>query len=135
MKHKIILLGMCILVFGFVADSVYAQSEIKNSAKVILCSQAEKEKLQFIKEAEEKPFRVRRIEFLGNTYTRDRIFRERMSLTEGDIFSRKHLLKSIKGINKTKTIYPILLEDLEIRLSREHREINLVFCVKQKEEN
>ncbi len=102
------------------------------------CSQNKAEKLQLLKKAEENEYNIKRIEISGNTYTRYRTFRGHWekNFNEGDIFTQEALLKSIKGINKIKSIKPISLDNIEVRLeendNRGWNSINFVICVEQK---
>ncbi len=103
------------------------------------CSQDKAEKLLLLKKAEENEYNIKRIEISGNTYSRYRTFREHWekNFNEGDIFTQEALLKSIKGINKIKSIKPISLDNIEVRLeendNRGWNSINFVICVEQKE--
>lgn len=87
-----------------------------------------------VDEADREEFNTRRVEIAGSTYTRDRDFRRRMvpGLTEGDIFTRSSLEQSIRRISRMKAIYPISMENVEVRLDRRHKVIDIVFCVTQK---
>lgn len=85
-----------------------------------------------VSEAERLAFNVRYIEIAGNTYTRYREFAKRMLQNEGDIFRRELLEKTVLRISRMKTIYPVLMENVEVRLNREQRVIDIVFCVRQK---
>lgn len=96
------------------------------------CSQDAVERQNLIAEAEAAEFRVRRIEIVGNTYTRHRTFSREMAFNEGDIFTSKNLLKSIEGVNRIDLIEPITIDDVEIRLDRLSMDIDVVFCVVQR---
>lgn len=49
---------------------------------------------------EDKPYRVDRIEFSGNTLTQDRVLRREMRLAEGDLYNKSLLDLSIRKINQ-----------------------------------
>lgn len=85
--------------------------------------------IKLIEEAESNRYRVRRIEIVGNATIRHRVFVDKMAFVEGDIFTRKLLEKSIKNVSKIKQIYPIRLENVEVRVDRKSRDIDLVFVV------
>jgi hypothetical protein len=114
----------------------FAQTEISEETKP--CSQNSAEKMQLIKKAEENQYNIRHIYLVGNTYTRHRTFRKYMAeeFNEGYIFSQKNLMKSIVGINKLKTIKPISLDNIEVRLEKDSvRNLNVIdfdICVEQK---
>lgn len=69
-------------------------------------------------EAEKTEYTVRRVEFNGNTYTRDNILRRRLVQQEGDVFSRKALEQSLQNFSRLGIIYPVTLKDVEVRLDR-----------------
>jgi outer membrane protein assembly factor BamA len=85
-----------------------------------------------ITEAEAAEFNVRRIEISGSTDIRYRTFSRKMALNEGDIFTSENLLKSVRGISRINAIKPITIDDVEIRLDRQNRDIDFVFCVIQR---
>jgi outer membrane protein insertion porin family len=49
---------------------------------------------------EDRPYRVGRIEFIGNTATHDRVLRRELQLMEGDLFSRSKLDVSRAKVNQ-----------------------------------
>ncbi len=112
----------------------YSQTEPeKTKEDEEVCKQGKKVRDPLIEEAERDQFNVRRVEIVGSTYNRDREFRRRMFMTnEGDIFTRRNLEKAVKRISKMNTIFPIMMENVEVRLDRTYMEIDIVFCVKQK---
>jgi hypothetical protein len=86
-----------------------------------------------IDEAEREQFNVRRVEFVGSTYTRGRdLFKRARSVNEGDIFTRHNLGIALKQLSKMKQLHPVSMDDVEVRLDRPHRSIDILFCVKQK---
>jgi outer membrane protein assembly factor BamA len=97
------------------------------------CSQDAVERQNLITEAEAAEFNVRRIEIAGATYSRYRVFSRKMAINEGDIFTIENLEKTIDGMNRLDVINSITIEDVEVRLDRQNRDIDFVFCVVQKE--
>lgn len=114
-------------------ESVSSQSQQEKEAyEFEPCGHSADLRNPMIEVAERSQFNVRYVEIVGNTYTRYREFGKRMYQTEGDIFSREKLEKSVKRISKMRTIYPINMDNIEIRLDRKNGYIDIVFCVKQK---
>ena len=78
---------------------------------------------------EDKPYRVGRIEFQGNSATHDRVLRRELQLVEGDLFSRTKLDVSRTKVNQLgyfqlsgePVIEPIDLED-EVRITMQGTE-------------
>lgn len=99
------------------------------------CLQSPEVRERLIKKAESEKYVIRRIEITGNTYVRDRTFRERIapSFSEGDIFNKKVLKKAAREISKIRAIYPITLADVELRLVDQNKDIDFIFCVEEKQ--
>jgi hypothetical protein len=116
------------------ANIVYGQSSEEGLQNGPTCGQVKEVRDPLIDEADRNHFNTRYVEIAGSTYTRDREFRKRMvdGMSEGDIFSRKALEVSVKKVAKMRSIYPITMNNVEIRLDRENRIIDIVICVKQK---
>lgn len=117
-------------------DSIRSQSQPERDTEDIeSCGQAEDVRDPLINEAHNGQFNVRRVWIVGSTYTRYREFGKRMYQSEGDIFTREKLEKTVKRISKMRSIYPINMDNIEVRLDRNNGYIDIVFCVKQKPKN
>ncbi len=98
-----------------------------------VCAQSKTQRDELIDEAEREYFNVRHVEFVGNTYTRGRdLFKNLRAVIEGDIFTRKNLVLSLKRVSKMRAIYPVTLDGVEVRLDRQDKSINITICVKQR---
>ena len=100
------------------------------------CSQSAADQNSQIAEAQREKFTVRRVEFLGLTYTPDQMVRDRMTpfVNEGDLFSAKKLVKSLQGMSKLKKdIYPLRMKDVELYLNRSERTIDMIICFKPRQ--
>ncbi len=117
------------LLIAFIHVCVLAQDKSDNS-EVYTCVQPKKEKLKVIKKADSEPFRVRRIEFVGNTYARDIDIRKGLEFEEGDIFTKKNLKKTLKKLSNLDYIYPVRLKDMDVKLAKNDKNIYFIFCVK-----
>jgi hypothetical protein len=98
------------------------------------CGQ-DKAKLEpLIKEAESGQYIIRRIEIVGAGDIRYQEFNKRMASNfhEGYEFTRKGLVRSVSRVSKMRAIYQIGLTDVELRLNRENKDADLVFCVKER---
>ena len=99
------------------------------------CSQAASERNRLIDEAERNEFTVRRVEFIGNTHTRDRILRTPMTaiVNEGDVFPREKLVRSLRRMSTLKrVIYPVRVTDVAIRLDRTERLVDMTICFRER---
>ncbi len=82
---------------------------------------------------EGKQFRLRRLEFTGNTFTRDKILRREVLINEGDIYNQIWLETSVIRLNQTGYFDPIDKDkDVEIRTDEEEGEVDLVIKVREK---
>ena len=82
---------------------------------------------------EGKQFRLRRLEFSGNTFTRDKILRREVLINEGDIYDQIRLETSVIRLNQTGYFDPIDKDqDVEIRTDEEQGDVDLVIKVKEK---
>ena len=82
---------------------------------------------------EGKQFSLRRLEFTGNTFTRDRVLRREFLLNEGDIYNQNWLEISIARLNQTQYFDPIDKDqDVEIRTDEEEGDVDLNVSVREK---
>lgn len=82
---------------------------------------------------EGKQFTLRRLEFTGNTFTRDRVLRREFLLNEGDIYNQNFLEISVARVNQTQYFDPIDKDqDVEIRTDEEQGDVDLNVKVREK---
>ena len=82
---------------------------------------------------EGKQFTLRRLEFTGNTFTRDRVMRREFLINEGDIYNSRYLEISIARLNQTQYFDPVDKEqDVEIRTDDEQGDVDLIVKIKEK---
>ncbi len=86
-----------------------------------------------IKIEEGKQFSLRRLEFTGNTFTRDKVMRREFLLNEGDIYNDNYLDISVQRLNQTQYFDPIDKDqDVEKRQDEEQGDVDLIIKVKEK---
>jgi len=82
---------------------------------------------------EGKQFTLRRLEFIGNTFTRDKVLRREFLLNEGDIYNQNSLDISVARLNQTQYFDPIEKDrDVEIHADDEKGDVDLLVHVKEK---
>ncbi len=82
---------------------------------------------------EGKQFTLRRLEFTGNTFTRDKVMRREFLINEGDIYNQQYLEISTARLNQTQYFDPIDKDqDVEIRTDEEKGDVDLIVKVKEK---
>lgn len=82
---------------------------------------------------EGKQFSLRRLEFTGNTFTRDRVMRREFLINEGDIYNQNYLEISLARLNQTQYFDPIDKDqDVEIRTDEEQGDVDLIVKIKEK---
>ncbi len=97
------------------------------------CFQSGAERASFIQKAEKNSYVLRRLEFYGNSHTRDDLMRRRLLLNEGDIFTQRKLVKSIQRLNSLGVFEPVRLADVLIRLNEQERQIDMAICFREKQ--
>lgn len=82
---------------------------------------------------EGKQFTLRRLEFTGNTFTRDKVMRREFLINEGDIYNQNSLEFSLARLNQTQYFDPLDKDqDVEIRTDEEKGDVDLMVKVKEK---
>jgi outer membrane protein insertion porin family len=82
---------------------------------------------------EGKQFTLRRLEFVGNTFTRDKVMRREFLLNEGDIYNDNYLDISVQRLNQTQYFDPIDKDqDVEKRTDEEQGDVDLIVKIKEK---
>ncbi len=85
---------------------------------------------------EGKQFFVRRIEFSGNTTTRDKVIRREILLDEGDMFNSKLWEISLLRLNQLGYFEPLKKEDAaDIRPNRQTGTVDITLKVKERGKN
>jgi len=84
---------------------------------------------------EGKQFFVHRINFSGNTKTRDKVVRRELLLNEGEIFNTRLWDLSILKVNQLGFFDPIKKEDYNIKQNAKNDTVNIDLKVKEKGRN
>ena len=84
---------------------------------------------------EEKQYFVHRIEFSGNTKTRDKVIRRELLLDEGNVFSSEMWDMSVLRVNQLGFFEQVKKEDYEIRQNKKDATVDVVMKVKEKGRN
>ena len=104
-----------------------------NSGSASRCGQEDVVRRALADEADFGKFHVRRVEISGNATTRHREYVKRLTgVNEGDMFSIQNLEKAVHRIAKMKQIYPITMRNIELRLDRTSRDVDILVCVRER---
>lgn len=112
---------------GYINFSAVPNTEIDDEKKLITLN---------IEVEEGKPYFVRRIEFQGNTTTRDKVIRRMLLVQEGQVFNAQLWDISILRLNQLQyfdTLKPE--EDTERKLNEQEGTVDLTVKVKEKGKN
>jgi hypothetical protein len=113
--------------------SKHSGEEQESVRSALECSQSAAEQDPLIREAIANQYWVRRVEFSGNQYTRDKVLRRKIMLEEGDVFTRENLVKSLESVSMLKRIiYPVKMSDVIVRLDRPEKIIDMTICFKER---
>jgi outer membrane protein insertion porin family len=84
---------------------------------------------------EDKQFIVHRIEFSGNTKTRDKVIRRELLVSEGEMFSSSFWDLSILRVNQLGFFETVKKEDYEITQNTANSTVDITLKVKEKGKN
>ncbi len=85
---------------------------------------------------EGKPFYVSRIEFTGNTITRDKVIRRELLLEEGQVYNSRLWELSILRLNQLNYFEPLKADqDSESRQNQDDQTVDLLLKLKEKGKN
>jgi len=85
---------------------------------------------------EGKPFYVRRIEFTGNTTTRDKVIRRELAVEEGQVYNSRLWELSVLRLNQLQYFEQLKPEqDSEIRQNNQDGTVDITLKVKEKGKN
>jgi outer membrane protein insertion porin family len=85
---------------------------------------------------EGKPYYVRRIEFKGNTTTRDKVIRRELAVEEGNVYNSKLWELSLLRLNQLGYFEPLKPEqDSEVKQNNQEGSVDISLKVKEKGKN
>ncbi len=116
-----------LLVSLSVNTSTQNQSDLK-----LDCYQPVAEQRLLMREAEKNRYTLRRVESSGNQHTSDPKLRRRLTLNEGNFFTRASLVKSLKRLSALMMIKPVRLSDVKIRLDHGEKLVDAVICLEER---
>lgn len=117
------------LLLGFL--SVNAAPQNTSNLK-FECYQPAAEQRSLIRHAEENRYTLRRVEFSGNQHTADQLLRRRLTLNEGNFFTRASLIRSLRRLSALK-IKSVRLSDVKIRLDHSDKVVDTLICLKERQ--
>jgi outer membrane protein assembly factor BamA len=108
--------------------------QVKEAQTSVNCAQPAAEQEALIREAEKGRFILRRMELVGNVSTADEALHRRIviRMAEGNLFSRRNLIASLKNVSRLKTIYPVTMKDVVARLDKTEKTLDLRICIKER---
>jgi len=112
---------------GFINFSAVPQTSIDEGKKQVSLA---------IDLDEGKAFMVRRIEFTGNTTTRDKVIRRELALEEGNVYNSHLWELSLLRLNQLNYFEPLKVEqDSEVKQDAQNGTVDLTLKVKEKGKN
>ncbi len=87
---------------------------------------------ELMTEAEAGEYTIRLVEFCCYLRTHVFVLTRKSLLVEGELFKREVLVRGLKNLSSLKSIRPVTLRDVEIRLNKEHKEIDFVINLKER---
>ena len=96
------------------------------------CGQTTAEQSPSLREAIDRRFTLRRVEFIGNETISDQELRRRVVLREGDLFSQRNLARTLVSLNRLTKLYPLTMRNVIVRLDRTEKLVDLTFCIRER---
>jgi len=109
--------------YGFIDFTAVPDTEVHDDTKTI--------DLTFAFD-EQKPYFVRRIEFSGNTATRDKVIRREIALSEGDLFRNNLWELSLLRLNQLDYFEPVKAENADIKRNVKQGTVDILLKLKEK---
>lgn len=112
--------------FGYINFTAIPETDIHDDTKTI----------DFILQFEEdKQFFINRIEFVGNTTTRDKVIRRELLLDEGDIFNSRLWDVSLLRLNQLNYFETLKPEHADVKQNAKEGTVDITLKVKEKGKN
>ena len=112
--------------FGYINFTASPDIEPDNRRKVINLA------LDF---EEDKQFIVHRVQFSGNTKTRDKVIRRELLVDEGSVFNSSYWDLSVLRVNQLGFFDEVKKEDYEIKQNAKNSTVDILLKVKEKGKN
>jgi outer membrane protein insertion porin family len=109
--------------FGYIDFTSTPLTDVDDTKKIINLT------LEF---DQQKQFFVRRIEFSGNTTTRDKVIRREILLDEGQVFNNRYWELSLLRLNQLDYFDPIKPENAELKRNVNEGTVDILLKVKEK---
>ncbi len=109
--------------YGFIDFTINPLTEPDNAKKIVNLT------LEF---DQQKQFIVRRIEFSGNTTTRDKVIRREVLIDEGQLFNKRYWELSLLRLNQLDYFDPIKPENAELKRNIKEGTVDILLKVKEK---
>lgn len=87
-----------------------------------------------IEKAEQNQYNVKYVELCCPEKVRGRVLFGKINrfINEGDIFTRQNLYQSLTALSKLKAIYPVSIENVDVKLDEEQRIINITYNIRER---
>ena len=122
---------MIIVVLLFVTLNLPWCASAQNQTRET-CGQTTAEQTPSLREANDRRYTLRRVEFIGNETISDQDLRRRVVLREGDLFSQRNLARTLVSLNRLRKLYPLTIRNVIVRLDRSEKLVDLTLCVHER---
>ncbi len=109
--------------YGYIDFTPTPETEVDETKKVVNMSMVFDQQKQFF---------VRRIEFTGNTTTRDKVIRRELLIDEGQVFDNRRWELSLQRLNQLNYFDPIKPENAELKRNVKAGTVDIKLKVKEK---
>ena len=129
---RLLTVGVSLLIFAL---GVFGQDKSGNIGVDSTWSNTSQQRNSRLELADREQYVVRHIYVAGNTRTTDREIRTQLvqGFRLGDIFNRTALEKSIKQISKIRSLQPVTVDDIDVRIDDKEKHVEFTINVREKQ--
>ena len=132
--RKVLLCLAASICLAVLAVGASGQETSVNNEKDSSWSKTSQERDSRLEAASREPYVVSHVYVAGNVHVKDRDIRKRLltGFTAGDIFVREAFDNSLKEISRIKAIYPVTLNDIDVRLDEKEKHIEVTINISER---
>jgi len=132
--RKVLLCLAASIILAVFASGGSGQKTSGNNEKDSSWSKTSQERDSRLEIASREQYVVAHVYVAGNVHVKDRDVRKRLlsGFTAGDIFVREAFDNSLKEISRIKAIYPVRIDDIDVRLDEKEKHLEVTINIRER---
>ena len=132
--RKVLLCLAGSICLAILAVGASGQEASGNNEKDSSWSKTSQERDSRLEIASREQYVVAHVYVAGNVHVKDRDVRKRLlsGFTAGDIFVREAFDNSLKEISRIKAIYPVRIDDIDVRLDEKEKHLEVTINIRER---